>query len=178
MNPDFRKPKKRSAIQRFEDLDVWQEAKTLVKGVYRACRTQRLTEDRDLVRQMRRAAVSITSNIAEGHERGSRVEYVQFCFIAKGSAGELRSQIINASDVGSIDQEAYRWLHGQCEKVSSMLANYIKHLIETTGKIPGMKFTRVRDREPFDWDAFLAEYGLTRLASGQVVQKTRENVGR
>ncbi len=157
---------------------MWQEARKLVKAVYRACRTQELSQDRNLVSQMQRAAVSVTSNIAEGHERGSRVEYIHFCFIAKGSAGELRSQITNAKDVKLLDEEAYEWLVKQCEKVSSMLANYIKHLIETAGRIPGMKFTRDKDREPFDWDMFLAEYGMERLPSGQVVPIRRGNVGK
>ena len=116
INAKFRRPRRRSAIQRFEDLDVWQEARKLVKAVYRACRTQELSQDRDLVSQMRRAAVSVTSNITEGHERGSRIEYIHFYFIAKGSAGELRSQIINARDAELLDEEAFGWRHRQCEK--------------------------------------------------------------
>ena len=163
-------PRKRSSIQRFEDLDVWQEARTLVKGVYRACKTQPLAEDRDLVSQMRRAAVSVSSNIAEGHERGSRIQYIEFCCIAKGSAGELRSQVINAHDVELVNDEAYNWLHAQCEKVSGMLGNYVKHLVASAGRIKGIKFTKQSDREPFDWDAFLADTGLQRLPSGQVVR--------
>ena len=77
----------RSAVQRFEDLRVWQAGRELVKGVYRATRTQALKSDPGLIDQMTRAAVSITSNIAEGYERGSRVQIIEFCFYAKGSAG-------------------------------------------------------------------------------------------
>jgi four helix bundle protein len=111
-------PPRRSSIQRFEDLAVWQAGRELVNGVYRAARSQDLRKDRGLTSQMTRAAVSITSNIAEGHERGSRVQYVEFCFIAKGSAGELRSQVINAHDAGLLDDTAYSWLHDKCLDVS------------------------------------------------------------
>jgi len=78
MSEDMRRSGKRSPIQRFEDLQVWQEARILVKGVYRASRTQKLVEESDLVSQMRRASVSVRSNIAEGHERGSRIQYIEF----------------------------------------------------------------------------------------------------
>ena len=59
-----------------------------------------------------------------------------------------------------------------------MLANYIKHLIETAARIPGMKFTREKDREPFDWDMFLAEHGMERLPNGRVVPIGRGNAGK
>lgn len=159
----------RSAIQRFEDLKVWQAARELVKGVYRALQSQELRKDRGLVDQMTRAAVSITSNIAEGHERGSRVQYIEFCFYSKGSAGELRSQVINAHDVGLLDATAYGWLHEKCEDVSRLLAGYIKHLIETARLIPGMRFTRELDRESISWEAFLAEHGMRQLENGRCV---------
>ena len=136
----------RSSIQRFEDLKVWQVSRELVKGVYRATRTQALKSDAGMIDQMTRAAVSITSNLAEGHERGSRVQNIEFCFYAKGSAGELRSQVINARDAELLDEVAFGWLHAKCEEVSKLLAGYIKHLIETANKIPGMRFTRETDR--------------------------------
>ena len=157
----------KSEIRRFEDLRVWRDARELVRGVYRATRTRRLRDDWGLVNQMRRAAVSITSNIAEGHERGSRVQYIEFCFYAKGSTGELRSQVINAHDVELIDDDVYDWLHDKCEAVSRQLASYIKHLIETAKTYPGMKFTREADRNKITFDEFLAEYGTERLQDGR-----------
>ena len=137
---------KRSSVQRFEDLRVWQEARLLTVGVYRACRTQALSRDWPLANQMKRAAVSVASNIAEGHERGSRVEYVQFCYIAKGSAGELRTQIEIARAVGLLDARAHTWLRDASEKVSSLLSGYIKHLQETQAEVRGAKFTKRTDR--------------------------------
>lgn len=161
--------KRRSAVQRFEDLRVWQDARTLAKGVYRATRTQGLKEDWDLIRQMRRACVSITSNIAEGHERGSRVQCIEFCFYAKGSAGELRSQVHVAHDVGLLDDTAYDWLLGKCESVSRQLAAYIKHLVETAQTYPGMRFTRESDRHSCTFEEFLAGHNLKRLEDGRCV---------
>ncbi|MCB9865298.1 MAG: four helix bundle protein [Phycisphaerales bacterium] len=157
---------KRSNIQRFEDLKVWQAGQELVNGVYRAARTQALRRDFGLVGQMTRAAVSITSNVAEGHEHGSRVQYIEYCFRAKASAGELRSQVINAHDVELIDEKAYAWLYEKCQEVSKMLAGYIKHLVETANAIPGMKYTRAADRNRASWEEFLAEHGIGRLADG------------
>ncbi len=160
----------RSSIQRFEDLKVWQVGCELVKGVCRAARTQELKRDRGLVDQMTRAAVSITSNLAEGHERGSRIQYIEFCFYAKGSAGELRSQVINAHDAGLLDDAAFQWLHGKCMDVSRLLAGYIKHLIETAQTLPGMRFTRDADRDTLTWEEFLTQIGMKRLSDGRCVK--------
>jgi four helix bundle protein len=160
----------RSSIQRFEDLRVWQVGRELVKGVYRATRAQALKTDAGMIDQMTRAAVSITSNIAEGHERGSRVQNIEFCFYAKGSAGELRSQVVNARDVELLDEVAFQWLHDKCEEVSKLLAGYIKHLIETANKVPGMRFTRETDRAWHSWEDFLADHGIRRLENGRCVR--------
>jgi len=158
-------------------LRVWQAGRELVKGVYRATRTQALKSDPGLIDQMTRAAVSITSNIAEGYERGSRVQNIEFCFYAKGSVGELRSQVINAHDVGLLDKAAFEWLQAKCEEVSRLLAGYIKHLIETANRIPGMRFTREVDRAWASWDDFLADHGIRRLEDGRCVYVGKENTG-
>lgn len=113
---------------RFEDLRVWQAARELAKGVYRACRTQKVRSDRVMVDQMTRAAVSVVSNIAEGHERGSRAQNMEFCYYAKGSVGELRSQLILARDVELLDDRAYQWLHGKSEEVGNMLGRYLAYM--------------------------------------------------
>lgn len=130
----------RKPIRRFEDLEVWQLARELVRGVYRAAQSQGLRRDLPLSSQMKRAAVSICSNIAEGYERGTRKQYIEFIYIAKGSAGELRCQLILAHDVGMLDAKAYDWLLERCEKCSRMLAGYLKHLKATSTKFRGTKF--------------------------------------
>jgi four helix bundle protein len=127
-------------VARFEDLEVWQTARELTKGVYRAARSQCLSQDRALADQMKRAAISIGSNIAEGFERGTRKQQLEFCYVAKGSAGELRSQIISTHDIELLDERAYVWLLGVCEKCARQLQAYIKHLRRTQKVYPGPKF--------------------------------------
>jgi four helix bundle protein len=117
-----------AAIRRFEDLEVWQTARELTKGVYRATSTQRLRTDMALANQMKRAAVSVGSNIAEGFERGTRKQQLEACYIAKGSAGELRSQVITARDVELLDEQVFEWLLQTCETCSRQLQGYIRHL--------------------------------------------------
>jgi len=108
--------------------------------VYKAARNQRLCDDLALKNQMKRAAVSIGSNIAEGYERGTRKQHIEQCFTAKGSAGELRSQVTTAHDVALIDDQAYEWLMETCEKCSRQLASYIRHLQMSEKSIPGYKY--------------------------------------
>lgn len=87
------------SYQSFEELEVWQRARALVREVYRF--TERF-RDWSLRDQMRRAAVSVASNIAEGAERNANTEFVQFIGIAKGSAAELRTQLYLTLDLGLI----------------------------------------------------------------------------
>ena len=166
--------RKRSSIQRFEDLRVWQAARELAGSVYEICRRQPMAGDRGLVDQMTRAAVSVSSNIAEGHERGSRTEYIHFCYIAKGSAGELRSQMCLAKDVGFVDEDTFGRLYERCVAVSSQLASYIKHLQESAAKIAGPKFTREADRTRLSWDEFLEKNGTVVLPNGRHVREDSE----
>jgi four helix bundle protein len=125
------------AARRFEDLRVRQTARVLAKGVYRAADGQRLGKDWALSNQMKRAAVSIGSNIAEGFERGTRKQQIEACYIAKGSAGELRSQLDTAHDAGLIDKRAFTWLHEHSEQCSRQLQAYISHLRRTRDDMPG-----------------------------------------
>ena len=80
-------------IYKFEDMEVWQNARSLTKKIYICSSNGKFSKDFGLRDQIRRASVSIMSNIAEGFERGSNKEFIQFLFIAKGSAGEVRSQL-------------------------------------------------------------------------------------
>ncbi|MEW6198310.1 MAG: four helix bundle protein [Planctomycetota bacterium] len=128
------------AAQRFEDLAVWQTARELARGVYRAAESQAVGRDYAMLNQMKRAAVSTSSNIAEGYERGTRRQHIEACYVAKGSAGELRSQIIVAHDVGLLDDVAFAWLMEHCDKVSRHLASYLRHLQRSQRAIPGMKY--------------------------------------
>lgn len=126
---------------------MWQAARELARGVYRAASKQALRNDHALADQMRRAAVSIGSNIAEGFEHGTRKHEIERCYTAKASAGELRSQIITARDVGLLDERAFNWLHERCECLSRQLHAYILHLRRTQRTRPGHKL-RTDDLQP------------------------------
>ena len=86
--------------QSFKDLRVWQEAKALAVAVYRMTSSPGISQDFGLKNQMRRAAVSIASNISEGYERFSDAEFVRFLYIAKGSLSEFVTQLDIAREVG------------------------------------------------------------------------------
>lgn len=135
-------------IRRFEDLKAWQVARELARGVYRATQKQGLARDFALADQMKRAAASITGNTAEGYERGTRKQHIEFCYVAKGSAGELRSHVIIAHDVGLLDASAYAWLMEQCETCSRLLSGYVRSLERTANEYPGVKQRSTSARTP------------------------------
>ena len=110
-------------IHRFEDLAVWQEGMQLAVQIHQTAADWR---DFSLKDQMQRAAVSIPSNIAEGYERGSNREFVQFLHYAKGSAGELRTQICLATTLGYCSEAASQLLMEKSRKISAMLYKYIQ----------------------------------------------------
>lgn len=93
-----------STFQTFEDIEAWQKARELTRRVYDVSDTGALARDFGLRDQMRRACVSILSNIAEGFERSGTGEFVQFLSAAKGSAGEVRAQLYVALDRKYIDE--------------------------------------------------------------------------
>jgi four helix bundle protein len=117
---------KRGKVRTFEDLLVWQMAIELVKRVYVLTASGLFSRDFGLRDQIRRASVSIPTNIAEGFERASRKEYLQFLNIAKGSAGEVRSLLYVALEVGYLQMESYQALRGEVMKISSYLFNHIR----------------------------------------------------
>jgi four helix bundle protein len=119
-------------IESFEDLRVCQKGIELVKQVYLVTGGGELKRDFGLRDQLRRAAVSIPTNIAEGFERASRKEYLLFLNIAKGSAGEVRSLLRVALEVGYMDQSNYNQLQDAVLTLSRYLSNQIKSLKETT----------------------------------------------
>ena len=108
--------------EKFEDLVAWQKARVLVRDINRVTRTAPLKSDRSLVSQMRRAAVSIMANLAEGFDRGGRREFHQFIVVAKGSCAELRSLLYVAVDDGALPSEEFERLNGMCVEVSRILA--------------------------------------------------------
>ena len=102
----------------------------LVTEIYRICRNSPLDRDYGLRDQLQRAAVSIPANIAEGYERGSRKEYIQFLVIAKGSAGELRCLVQIAARLEYVGTKQSQELIAQATEVSKMLKGLILSLKE------------------------------------------------
>jgi len=115
-------------VERFQDLRVWAAARELVKAVYEATASRGLSKDYALRDQMRRAAISVPSNIAEGFARRSNREFVQFLFIAKGSAAELQSQLYTALDLAYLDQDGFDRLSEDTEVLSKQLSRLISYL--------------------------------------------------
>jgi len=94
-------------IEKFEDIEAWKKARELAKEIYAISNEALFARDFGLRDQIRRAAVSVMSNIAEGFERGGDVEFRRFLAIAKGSAGEVKAQLYVALDAGMIDQATF-----------------------------------------------------------------------
>jgi len=115
-------------FQRFEDIEAWQTARQLANAVYDASEEGPFARDFGLRDQVRRAAVSVLSNIAEGFERESRAEFIRFLTIAKGSAGELRAQRYIAADRAYVAPELSGHLRDEAARVSKMLAGLIAYL--------------------------------------------------
>ena len=126
------------AIQAFEDLQVWKEARQITQEIYRLTRAGTFSKDFSLSNQMQRAAISMMSNIAEGYERGGNQELSQFLYIAKGSCGELRAQLYLALDKGYVMQAKADELNNSLKRLSSMMSNFISYLRESGMK--GEKF--------------------------------------
>ena len=111
----------KSRIQKFDDLIAWQKARQLTKAIYQLTSTNRFSKDFGLRDQIRRAAVSTMSNIAEGFERAGKAEFHQFLVIAKASCAEVRSQLYVALDVGYINQEMFNEIHLLAEEVARII---------------------------------------------------------
>jgi four helix bundle protein len=117
-----------TTFRSFEDIQAWQLARALTKDVYTLSGQGELGRDYGLRDQMRRASVSIMANIAEGFERNSNREFIQYLSIAKGSAGEVRSQLYVAHDLGYISKADCDRLQDTCKHIGSLLHRLIEHL--------------------------------------------------
>lgn len=123
-------------IEKFEDMEVWQQARVISKKVYTNTRQGEFARDFGLRDQIRRAVVSIMSNIAEGFERGTNREFIQFLFIAKGSAGEVRSQLYVALDLKYIEKDTFDQLNADLLSISKQISGFIQYLQSSSLKGP------------------------------------------
>ena len=123
-----------ATIRRFEDLICWQKARLLTKEIYQALSSIR---DPGFTDQIQRAAVSILSNIAEGFESGTKQEFLNYLYIAKGSAGEVRAQLYVALDVRYLNMEKFEYLKNLAEDCSRLINSFIGKL--KTGGLGGLQ---------------------------------------
>lgn len=115
-------------FKRFEEIEAWKRGMTLAGNVYRISSSGKFDKDWSLRDQMRRAAISIPSNIAEGFERNSESEFHRFLLIAKGSCGELRTQLMLSNNIGYLSDSEAELLIGESIEISSMIAGLIKFI--------------------------------------------------
>jgi len=151
-----------ATIRQFEELLCWQKARELTKEIYqifkdlkfKSLKLQGLKfQDYGFQDQIQRAAVSVMSNIAEGFERGTRQEFLNYLFIAKGSCGEVRAQLYVALDAGYLTEERFKSLKFKVEECSRLISRFIQSL--KVSKFQGLQYKQARtqaqkEREEFD----------------------------
>ena len=125
-------------VTSFEDLDAWRRARELVRMVYRVTAQEEFSRDFGLKGQIRRAAVSVLSNIAEGFERGGNREFQQFLSQAKGSAGEVRAQLYVALDAGFLSQQQFDELYSLADETGRIIAGLMRYLEQS--ELRGRKY--------------------------------------
>jgi len=118
-------------VKKFEEIQSWKKSRLLAREIYRVTKIGTFARDFGLRDQMRRAAVSVLSNIAEGFERGGDKEFLQFLSVAKGSAGELRAQLYVALDQEYFSKEKFEALTNLVTEVSQLISGFMKYLKES-----------------------------------------------
>jgi four helix bundle protein len=133
-----------ASLRRFEDIEAWRQARDLTRLVYSCSSRDGFRRDLALQSQIRRAAVSVMSNIAEGFERDGSAEFRQFLAIAKGSAAEVESQLYVALDAGYITETDFCEMQCQPRSVKRLLAGFMRYLRQTP--LRGYKYRRPRQQ--------------------------------
>lgn len=134
-----------ATVQKFEDLVCWQKSRQLTREVYKVMKP---CSDYGFKDQIQRAAVSILSNIAEGFERGTKSEFLNYLYIAKGSAGEVRAQLYVALDAGYLNIETFKYLNGLAQDCSRLLQSFADKVKENTKQ--GLQFKQAEKLDPID----------------------------
>ena len=118
-------------IDKFEDIEAWKKSREIVNSIYKISNKSSFSKDFALRDQIRRAAISIPSNIAEGFSRKSNKEFIQYLFIAKGSAAEIQTQLYLALDQKYITQGEFDKLYEDLEVISKQISKFITYLKKT-----------------------------------------------
>ena len=126
-------------IKRFEDLEAWQLSRELTNQIYEITKRESICRDFSFVDQLRKAAISTMNNIAEGFERGSNKDFVKFLFIARGSAGEVRSLLYLGLDQAYLSNSEFEEGRALCIRCCQVIWGLIRSLRSKSGWITGMK---------------------------------------
>jgi four helix bundle protein len=118
-------------IENFEDIESWKESRLLVKEIYQLFANVKDYGFRD---QIQRASISAMSNIAEGFDRSSNKEFIQFLVIARGSVSEVKSLSYAALDIGYIDESTFSRISEHCFKLANLINGFIRYLRTTDRK--------------------------------------------
>lgn len=142
-----------ATIQKFEDLICWQRARELTRHIYAEIfKNLKFKNDRGLCDQIQRAAVSVMSNIAEGFERGTKQEFLNYLYIAKGSCGEVRAQLYVALDCVYLDEERFKSLKFKAEECSKLISNFIQSL--KVSKFQGLQYKQGKTQSQIEREEF------------------------
>jgi four helix bundle protein len=125
-------------IRKFEDIESWKRARQLTNQIYQTTGTGKFARDFGLKDQVRRASISILSNIAEGFERGGDKEFLQFLAMAKGSCGEVRAQLYIAFDQGYLAQDVFEGLAKNTVEIGQLISGFMKYL--SNSELRGSKY--------------------------------------
>ena len=128
-----------ATIDRFEEIISWKEARSLNKTLGSLIDSGRFKHSYRLINQIEGSAGSVMDNIAEGFERSGNKEFIQFLYIAKGSCGELRSQLYRALDRKYISQEEFESLSVHAMKISGLIQKLVNYLETSPSKGPKYK---------------------------------------
>jgi four helix bundle protein len=123
-----------ATVKSFEELDVWKNGKQFTVSIYAITNSKTFNSDYSLRNQLRRASVSIISNIAEGFERNGSKEFARFLTMTKGSAGEIRAQLYIAHALKYITTNEFDKLHNEINMISKQLSSLITYLKKRTQK--------------------------------------------
>ena len=126
-------------IRNFEDLEAWKIGRKLTNSIYSLTRKTHFSKDFGLADQIRRASVSVMTNVAEGFERGTNKDFVKFLFISRGSAGEVRSLLYVAQDQGYLNEKEFSTTHDLCIQAARIIWGLIKSLRSKSGWVTGLK---------------------------------------
>jgi four helix bundle protein len=127
-----------ATINKFEDLEIWQLAREICQDVWFLFETTSLGDDFKLKNQMNGSSGSVMDNIAEGFERNGRREFIQFLSIAKGSCGELKSQLYRSLDRKHISKEQFQPLFEKADLENKKIGSFMSYLVKSD--IKGSKF--------------------------------------